>query len=227
MTIGSYAAYRRGKPFDLITTNLGIFFWGMPYFWLALLLKIIFMEQISPIRAQPPVGLGIQWWPTLPSQHYYDYTRLGAVWQWEWPFVESAMIHLILPVASLTIGGFLGVSLIMRNSLIDVMTEDYIVTARAKGLSHREILKNHAVPNGMPPMITLIALYTASILGGAYQVEYVFVYQGLGYDTIQAVFANDYPLLQFILVIGGIAIVIANLIADFILIKVDPRIKIA
>jgi peptide/nickel transport system permease protein len=79
----------------------------------------------------------------------------------------------------------------------------------------------------MPPMITLIALYTASILGGAYQVEYVFVYQGLGYDTIQAVFANDYPLLQFILVIGGIAIVIANLIADFILIKVDPRIKIA
>ena len=115
----------------------------------------------------------------------------------------------------------------MRNSLIDVMTEDYVVTARAKGLAERIILRRHVLPNGLPPMVTLIALDMAFIFGGAYQVEYVFSYRGIGWVTIEAINNYDFPVLQFVVVIGGIAVVIANFLADLILIKIDPRIKVA
>lgn len=225
--VGSYAAYRRGKPFDLITTNMGIFFWGMPFFWLALLMKITF-NSISPLRQPWPNGLGLNWWPILPTDLYYDLDIGGsAVWAWDSPHVLSVMMHLIVPTMTVVIGTFLGVSLVMRNALIDVMTEDYVTTARAKGLSHRRILKDHALPNGMPPMITLIALDIAFVLGGVYQVEVVFAYKGIGWLTIHAINGLDFPVIQFILVIGGVAVVLCNLVADFILIKVDPRIKIA
>ena len=120
-----------------------------------------------------------------------------------------------------------GVALVMRNSLIDVMTEDYVVTARAKGLPSRLILRRHVLPNGLPPMVTLIALDMAFIFGGAYQVEYVFSYRGIGWVTITAINAFDFPVLQFVVVLGGIAVVLANFVADLILLKIDPRIKVA
>jgi len=114
----------------------------------------------------------------------------------------------------------------MRSSLIDVMTEDFVTTAKAKGLSDRQVLSRHIFPNGLPPMISLIALDLAFVLGGAYQVEIVFNYRGIGWETIQAIYNLDYPMLQFIIVIGGVAIVVANLASDFILLLLDPRIKI-
>lgn len=362
IVVGAYAAARRGKLFDLVSTNLGIFFWGMPLFWLGLLLMIGFGER-SPLREgflldlswadalwKPMLGpaqwgplilsiswefvfllltalflalmvlsqffyepepdeeellataarhstgvkddesvlsdssqqasgnalvnglnavgvrlgrrykmwrnafilfmvlstltllvilpnalfsqskwevRGVFWWPVFPSQLYYDYSNLGTQIRFEGPFISSILMHMVLPVLTLVIGTFLGVSLVMRNSLIDTMTEDFIVTARAKGLSRREILRRHALPNGMPPMVTLIALDVAFILGGAYQVEVVFSYEGIGYRTIEAISVSDWPILQFILIVGGIAVVLANLIADFIIIRLDPRIKIA
>jgi len=115
----------------------------------------------------------------------------------------------------------------MRSSLIDVMTEDFVLTARAKGLTESQVLRRHIFPNGLPPMVSLIALDVAFILGGAYQVEFVFNYKGIGYRTIEAIRELDFPLLQFIIVVGGVAVVVANLVSDFILLRLDPRIKIA
>jgi len=134
--------------------------------------------------------------------------------------------HLALPSITLAIGTMAGISLVMRNSLVDVMTEDYVVTARAKGLAERLILRRHILPNGLPPMVTLIALDMAFIFGGAYQVEYVFSYQGIGWVTITAIFYYDFPVLQFVVVLGGVAVVIANFLADLILLRIDPRIKV-
>jgi len=115
----------------------------------------------------------------------------------------------------------------MRSSLIDVMTDDYILTARAKGLTDYQVLRRHALPNGMPPMVALIAMDIAFILGGAYQVEVIFNYPGIGYRTIDAIYNLDFPILQFIVVIGGVAVVIANFLADLVLIYIDPRIRIS
>jgi len=217
MAIGAYAAVRRGKPFDYLSTGFAIFFYGMPIFWLGLMLQTAF-------KRRSPFAAWFSWWPQLPVQGYYNNDLIP--WQWDWTHVSDAGFHLILPAATLALGTLAGISLVMRSSLIDVMTEDFVTTAKAKGLSEAAVLRRHILPNGLPPMVSLIALDVAFILGGAYQVEYVSNYQGIGYRTIEAIGNLDFPLLQFIIVIGGAAVVIANLISDFVLLLLDPRIKI-
>ncbi|TMA08661.1 MAG: ABC transporter permease [Methanobacteriota archaeon] len=218
IAIGAYSAIRRGKPFDFVSTGIGIFLYGMPIFWLGLVLQ-------SAFRKNSVFQGWIPWWPALPTSGYYD-DRL-IPWNWDILHVADAFLHLLLPALTLSLGTLAGISLVMRNSLIDVMTEDFVTTARAKGLSPRQVLRRHILPNGMPPMVSLIALDIAFILGGAYQVEVIFRYQGIGFRTIEAIGSLDYPLLQFIIVIGGAAVVIANLLADFLLLWLDPRIKIS
>ena len=215
MVIGAFSAQRRGRAFDVVSTGFGLFFYGMPIFWLGLVLQLLFSRQ----------QFGLNWWPVLPHSQEYDHD-LGT-FAWQADFVLSALQHLFLPALTLALGTFAGISLVMRNSLVDVMTEDYVVTARAKGLAERMILRRHVLPNGLPPMVTLIALDMAFIFGGAYQVEVVFSYEGIGFRTINSIFNLDFPLLQFIIVIGGVAVVLANFFADLILVKIDPRIKIA
>jgi len=217
IVIGAYSAYRRGGAFDIATTSVSLFFYGMPVFWLAMLLQILFTTH----------PLGISWWPQLPPGDYYDTQKYGSELKWTLPIVLSMMEHLILPSVTLAIGTVAGVSLVMRSSLIDTMTDDYIVTAKAKGLTDYQVLRYHALPNGMPPMIALIAMDIAFIIGGAYQVEYIFNYPGIGWRTIKSIGDLDFPILQFIVVIGGVAVVLANFISDIILIYIDPRIKIS
>jgi len=218
MAIGSYAAVRRGKPFDYLSTGFAIFFYGMPIFWLGIMLQTAF-------KRRSPLAAWFSWWPQLPVQGYFNNDLVP--WQWDWTHVFDAGLHLILPAATLALGTIAGISLVMRSSLIDVMTEDFVTTAKAKGLTEAAVLRRHILPNGLPPMVSLIALDVAFILGGAYQVEYVFNYKGIGYRTIEAIGNLDFPLLQFIIVIGGAAVVIANLISDFLLLLLDPRIKIS
>lgn len=217
MLIGAYGAYRRGGAFDMGSTASLLFFYGMPIFWLAMVLQMLFSTY----------PLQMDWWPQLPTSGYYDTTNLGTNFQWTLPILSSIAEYLILPSLTLTVGSLAGVTLVMRSSLLDVMSEDYILTAKAKGLTDYQVLRKHALPNGMPPMIALIALSLAFVIGGAYQIEYVFNYPGIGYRTLSAIWDLDFPVLQFIVVIGGVAVVIANFLADLILMYIDPRIKIA
>jgi peptide/nickel transport system permease protein len=217
IAIGAYSAYRRGGAFDVGATAVSLFFYGMPVFWLAIVLQILFTTH----------PLGMDWWPQLPGGGYYDIDEFGSNPEWSFAYVLSMMKYLILPSMTLAIGTVAGVSLVMRSSLIDTMTDDYILTARAKGLTDYQVLRHHALPNGMPPMIALIAMDVAFIIGGAYQVEVIFSYPGIGYRTIKAIYDLDFPVLQFIVVIGGVAVVIANFIADMLLLYIDPRIKIS
>jgi peptide/nickel transport system permease protein len=216
MAVGAYAAYRRGGPFDLVSTGTGLFFYGMPIFWFAIILQITFNTY----------SFGMDWWPQLPSGGYFDTVTYGTQLRWDFGLIMSIAEHLILPALTLSIGSFAGVALVMRSSLVDVMTDDYITTAKAKGLTDYQVLRHHALPNGMPPMIALIAMSVAFIIGGAYQIEIVFNYPGIGYRTINAIWALDFPILQFVVVVGGVAVVIANFIGDLILVYIDPRIRL-
>jgi len=217
MAIGAYSAYRRRGVFDVSATGFSLFLYGMPTFWFAMLLQILFNTH----------PLGMQWWPQLPTNGFWDVDTFGGNFHWTLPMVMSVLTYLILPATCLAIGSLAGVSLIMRSSLIDVMTEDFILTARAKGLTDYQVLRHHALPVGMPPMIALIAMDIAFIIGGAYQVENVFNYPGIGYRTIQAIGNLDFPILQFIVIIGGVAVVLANFISDIVLMYTDPRIRMA
>lgn len=215
--IGAYAAFRRGGPFDLLSSALSLFFYGMPVFWFAIILQLLFISE----------PLGMSWWPQFPPSGYFDRDAYGSEFRWTLPIVLSVAKYLVVPSITLALATVAGISLVMRSSLIDVMTEDYIMTARAKGCSDYEVLRRHALPNGMPPMVALIAMDIAFIIGGAYQVEVIFNYPGIGWRTIQAIYSLDFPILQFIVVIGGIAVVFANFIGDIVLVYIDPRIKIS
>jgi peptide/nickel transport system permease protein len=216
MAIGAYSAYRRGGAFDVAATSTTLFFYGMPVFWLAIVLQMLFTTH----------PLGMSWWPQLPGGGYYDTDKFGPTPYWSLPMFLSVLKYLILPSMVLAIGTVAGVSLVMRSALIDTMTDDYILTARAKGLTDYQVLRRHALPNGMPPMIALIAMDVAFIIGGAYQVEYIFNYPGIGFRTLKSIYDLDFPILQFIVVIGGVAVVLANFLADMVLLYIDPRIKV-
>lgn len=208
--IGVWSAYKRGKPFDIASTGVGIFFYSIPTFFFGILLGLIFAR----------------WFPLLPAGGVID-IEFAPIWPLNIDKVVNIFYHMILPSITLTIGYLAGISLIMRGSLTDVLTEDYITTARAKGLTDRQMLRRHARPNAMLPMVSLVALNFAFVIGGAYQTEVVFNYDGIGLLTIKAVDASDFPVLQAIFFIGGVAVVLANLIADFVTYYLDPRIKIS
>ena len=208
VALGKIAALRRGKAADITITGFGIFFYGMPVFWFAIVLLIIFAGQLG-------------WFPTAfrmePGTKPFPITLDKVI---------DIVKHMVLPAAVMTIGALAGIILIMRNSLVDVLTEDYIVTAYAKGLSGREVMLKHAGPNARLPIVTTLAMDVAFIFGGAFQVEGVFNYKGIGWYTIDAIWKSDYPMCQFIFFIGGVAVVVANLIADLVLVKLDPRVQI-
>jgi peptide/nickel transport system permease protein len=208
MVLGKIAAMRRGKTMDVSITGFGLFFYGMPIFWFGIVLMVIFVGELNLFPPALPITSGVKPFP-LTLDKLWDITR-----------------HLVLPVTTLTVGSIAGIVLIMRNSLIDVLTEDYVTTAYAKGLTEKQVMKRHASPNARLPMVTTIAMDTAFILGGAFQVEWVFSYRGIGWETITAIDNKDYPMLQFIFFVGGVAVVIANLLADLILVKLDPRVEI-
>jgi len=131
-----------------------------------------------------------------------------------------------VPVFALVIETIATFSIITRSALIDVLTEDYMLTAVAKGLRPRNVLKKHAMPNALLPVVTVVAMNVGWILSGSIMIEVIFGYQGLGWLTYEAVLGLDYPLLQTAFMLEAVAVVIANLIADIALFKLDPRVKL-
>jgi len=207
MTLGIVAAWKRGSWFDTGSLGFSLFFYAMPTFWFSMILILIFALQfrLFPPSGELPIGMALT------------------------PFKISTLLpllyHLFLPAVSLTVGSIAAFSVVMRSSLVDIMTEDYITTARAKGMSEYKMLRNHALPNAMLPMVTLIAMDLAFIVGGAFQTEYVFDYEGIGYATIIATEQSDYPYLQAAFLIIAVVVIFANLIADLMLAYLDPRVK--
>ena len=206
MVIGVIGAAKRGGRFDTSTLTFSLVFYAMPTFWLAMMLVALFSKYVA-------------WFPASRA------ITIGATLDFSWEAISDALYHLVLPAASLTLVSIAAFVLIMRGALTDVMTEDYIITARAKGLPKSKVLMNHAVPNAMLPMVSLIAITIAFIVGGAFQTEWVFSYPGIGWRTITATYEMDYPVLQAAFFIITLAVIVANFIADILLMYLDPRIK--
>ncbi len=207
MAIGIMSARKRGGLFDYGSLSFTLFFYAMPTFWFSMMLIAVFST-----------GLGL-----FPNSGAMDF---GTRPQWTSGSFVDLLSHLVLPAASLTVGAIGEFALIMRSSLIDVLTEDYITTARAKGLKDRDVMRHHAMPNAMLPMVALIAMTMAFVVGGVFQTEMVFSYPGVGYLTIQATYELNYPVLQAAFFLIAIAMIAANFIADFLLVMMDPRISV-
>ena len=204
-TLGLFAAWRRGRPLDVAALTFSLFMWSLPTFFLGIILLV--------------AGAN---WLDLPTA---GRVTVGAHFE---SFVEQAVDigrHLLMPTLTLTLVLLGEYMLIMRSSVLDVFGEDYILTARAKGLSTYGIIRYHALRNAMLPMVTLIALNLGFTVSGAIQVEAVYSWPGLGALAVNAVGDRDYPVLQGAFLIIALSVVVANLVAELIYGWLDPRVS--
>ena len=206
--IGILSATRQYSLFDKITTVFVFVGFATPDFWLALLLMILFGVQLG--------------WLPISGLRSLNWEYLGF-WSQQWDFLS----HLILPIVVATFGGLAGFSRYMRQSMLEVVRQDYIQSARAKGLSERVVIGKHALRNAMLPIVTILGLSLPGLIGGSVIVESVFAIPGMGQLMVQSVFQRDYPVIMANLVIVSVLTLLANLVADLSYGLVDPRIRLA
>ncbi len=206
--IGVLSATRQHSLFDKITTIFVFVGFATPDFWLALLLMMLFGVQLGWL---PISGLRSLNWEYL------------SFWKQHVDFIA----HLLLPVVVATFGGLAGLSRYMRQSMLEVVRQDYIQSARAKGLAEAVVIRKHALRNALLPIVTILALSLPGLIGGSVIVESIFAIPGMGQLMVQAVFARDYPVIMGNLVIVATLTLLANLVADLSYGLVDPRIRLA
>jgi len=206
VALGAYSGWRRGGAVDHIGNGVSLILYSMPYFLLGMGLLLVFA-----------VWLG--WFPV------YGMFTPGATYDSILDQTVDFLWHLALPLATVALGLIGQYSIVMRSSIVDTLGEDYVTTARAKGLHDRRVLRKHALPNAMLPMATLIAINLGFVIAGAITVEVVFNWPGLGTLTVQALETRDYPLLQGIFLLLSVSVVLANLVADLLYQFLDPRVK--
>ena len=203
--VGVIAAWRRGTFADWGGLLSALVFYSLPTQWLGLMLLILFSGVL------PSSGI---------SDPFIEFTDPST-----WEVILDRLEHMILP--SLTLGLVLygEYALIVRSSMLETLGEDYILTARAKGLANWSIVWRHAFRNALLPIVTLIALTLGYVVAGAILVEAVFSYPGIGLVTYEAIFSRDYPVLQGAFLILTLSVVVANYIADLLYFRLDPRIS--
>jgi peptide/nickel transport system permease protein len=208
--IGIRAGWKRGSRFDRVSTGVTLFLYATPEFWLGLILILVFSTGLGPLPGIFPSSSAIA--------AGLDPGSLEGI--------LSIMWHTVLPAAALAAVYLADYSLIMRASMVDELGQDYLTTARAKGLMDRAIRRYHAVPNASLPTITLIFLNIGFVIGGAITVETVFSYPGLGLLTWNAIQEQNLPLLQALFLLFSVSVIVFNIMADIAIAIVDPRIRV-
>lgn len=204
--IGVMAATRRDTWLDKGLTVFVFLGFAVPTFWLALLLMYLF-------------GVKLNWLP-VSGLHSLGAASLGAM-AYLWDMAQ----HLILPVCVASFGSLAGMSRYMRSAMLNVIGQDYITTARAKGLSERTVIWKHALRNALLPLITLLGFSIPGLIGGSVIFETIFAIPGMGQLFYQGVMSRDYPVVMGILVIGAFLTLVGNLLADLCYAYADPRIR--
>jgi peptide/nickel transport system permease protein len=204
--LGAYTAWNRGRRLDLVGTNIALFIRALPHFWLGMVFLLI-------------LGYYLRWFPL------YGVKTTGVVYHNILHRIKDLLWHLTLPLATLIIRQIGMYTLYMRGETLEVLGEDFITTARAKGLPDRTVLFRHAVRTSLLPMVTVTALRFGFMVNGAILTETVFSLPGTGRLIYQAITSGDYFLLQGAFFITSITVLVANLIADILYSYLDPRVR--
>jgi len=206
--LGVLSAVHQDSWFDRVVSVFVFIGFAIPTFWLALLLMIFF-------------GVDLGWLPISGIRSLnHEYLAPGAAC---WDLVK----HLILPVGISAFGGLAGLSRYMRANMLEVVRQDYIMTARAKGLSEFQVVYNHALRNALLPVITILGLSIPGLIGGSVIFETIFAIPGMGQLFYMSVMGRDYPTIMGILFIGAVLTLLGNLIADVAYAVADPRIRVS
>ena len=207
LALGAYAGWKRGGSVDYIGNGLSLVLYSTPYFVIGMFLLVIFATALG-------------WFPTN------GMLTVGATYDSIWERLQDFGSHLFLPLVTVSIGLIGLYSILMRSSIIETLAEDYVQTARAKGLRDSRVLRDHALPNALLPAVTIVALQLGYVIAGAITAEIVFNWPGLGTLTVDALAARDYPVLQGIFLLLAISVVLANLAADILYGYLDPRVRV-
>jgi len=205
-TIGTVVAWRRGSWIDWVMPA-ATFFQAVPYFFLALVLVLIFGQT----------GTLLRWFPSLFGYDIYEVTP-GL----NWPYAQSVMSHAILPVTTLVLASVAGFIMAMRNQVITVMDEDFVLVAQAKGLPALTVVW-YAARNALLPVVANFTIAISLVVAGQILVEIVFNYPGIGFHLYDALGKLDYTLVQGIFVVITLVVLGANLVADAVYVLIDPR----
>jgi peptide/nickel transport system permease protein len=205
--MGLVSGWRRGGKVDLAFSTSTLLLYSMPTFWLGLILLFVGVIYFGlPVSGMVSLN-GVLVNPFAPAS------------------IVDLMRHMVLPCLTLVLGLTGEYVLIMKGSLLDVFTEDYMLTAKAKGISNAKLLRDHAFKNAALPMTTLIAINLGLAVGGAIQTETIFTWPGIGLLTYQALLTRDYPVLQGCFLVVAIATILMNFLADLLYGYLDPRIR--
>ena len=206
ITLGIISAIRQYSRTDRTITVGSLVMYSIPNFWLALMLVLVF-------------SVNLRWFPTSQTRSL-DYELLSAGGK-----LVDRLWHLALPVFVLGVASAAGTARFMRNKLLDVLSEEYVVGARARGLSERAVILHHALRNALIPIVTIYGLALPFLLGGAVLIEKVFAWPGMGLLAVEAIGARDYPVILATSMIAAVLVVLGNLLADVAYALVDPRVS--
>jgi peptide/nickel transport system permease protein len=205
--IGTIQAVRQYSWIDNLATVLAFFFYSMPSFWFGLMLILLLSYKFQWLPASQMTSVN------------FEFISVGKQW-------VDRLMHLIMPAAALGIGSAASVARYMRSGMLEQIRQDYVRTARAKGLSERVVIFKHAMRNALIPVITLLGLSLPFLVGGAVLIETIFAWPGMGRLIIQAIFQRDYPVVLASAFVLSITVIIGNLLADILYSVVDPRVRV-
>lgn len=212
IVLGTIQAVRQYSAVDSGLSVGLLFFYSMPSFWLALMMILVFSLFARNVWHWPI------WFPASGMESAsHDLMPMGAQ-------LRDSFMHLVLPVTTLALVLTAGISRYMRGSMLEVLHQDFIRAARAKGLPERTVIFKHALRNALIPVVTLLGLYLPLLFSGTVFIEYVFAWPGMGKAIVDAIATRDYPLVMGGTVLFATMVVLANLLADILYAVVDPRI---
>ncbi len=204
--LGIAAAYYRGRWIDRFISIFSFAGFATPTFWLALLLMLVFGVHLGWLPVSGMFSIGAEYLP------WYE-----KLW--------DLFLHLLMPLAVTTFGGLASVSRYARTSMLEVIRQDYIRTARAKGLSEFQVVFRHALPNAMIPIVTLLGLSLPALIGGSFIIESIFAWPGMGRLGFEAIMSRNYTVVMGIGIISALLTLVGNLLADLGYALADPRIR--
>lgn len=205
--VGVYSALRRNSVFDNTSTAISVAGFSMPTFWLGLLLILLFAVKFR------------EWgWPSLPAGGAYDLRGGGGFF--------DRLEHLILPAFALAFVQMAAWTRYVRSQMIEVLNQDYIRTAKSKGLREQIVIFRHGLRNAVLPLVTLLGIAIPDLFGGALIIEQIFTYPGMGQLGFNATLTKDYTMIMGVVLVGGTLVILGNLIADVVYALLDPRIRL-
>jgi peptide/nickel transport system permease protein len=207
VVIGTVQAVRQYSWVDNVATALAFFFYSMPSFWFGLMLILLFAFKL-------------QWLPASQMTSVNHEFMSGSAQ------LVDRLKHLFLPALALGVGGAASVARYMRSGMLEQIHQDYVRTARAKGLNERAVIFKHAMRNALIPIVTLLGLYIPFLISGAVLIETVFAWPGMGRTIVTAIFQRDYPVVLATAFVISVMVILGNLLADILYSVVDPRIRV-